>query len=74
MARIEANRGTQLDTNYYHYLNGSLFDPVTTNGYFTGSGLAQRFIDENGELLGIYRDALRTYGLWSYRSAPLLER
>ncbi|MBZ6067574.1 ElyC/SanA/YdcF family protein [Aeromonas schubertii] len=27
-----------------------------------------------GELLGIYRDALRTYGLWSYRSAPLLER
>ena len=26
------------------------------------------------ELLGIYRDALRTYGLWSYRSAPLLER
>ena len=27
-----------------------------------------------GELLGIYRDALRTYGLWSYRSAPLIER
>ena len=26
------------------------------------------------ELLGIYRDALRTYGLWSYRSAPLVER
>lgn len=28
----------------------------------------------SNELLGIYRDALRTYGLWSYRSAPLLER
>ena len=28
----------------------------------------------DGELLGIYRDALRTYGLWSYRSAPLIER
>ncbi|WP_421213131.1 ElyC/SanA/YdcF family protein [Aeromonas dhakensis] len=28
----------------------------------------------DSELLGIYRDALRTYGLWSYRSAPLLER
>ena len=26
------------------------------------------------ELLGIYRDALRTYGMWSYRSAPLIER
>lgn len=26
------------------------------------------------ELIGIYRDALRTYGLWSYRSAPLIER
>ncbi len=28
----------------------------------------------DSELLGIYRDALRTYGLWSYRSAPLIER
>ncbi len=27
-----------------------------------------------GEALGIYRDALRTYGMWSYRSAPLIER
>jgi len=26
------------------------------------------------ELLGIYRDALRTYGMWSYRSKPLLAR
>lgn len=26
------------------------------------------------ELLGIYRDALRTYGMWSYRSTPLLAR
>ncbi|WP_446291641.1 ElyC/SanA/YdcF family protein [Vibrio vulnificus] len=25
----------------------------------------------SGELLGIYRDALRTFGLWSYRSSPL---
>lgn len=29
---------------------------------------------EAGELLGIYRDALRTYGMWSYRSPPLLAR
>ncbi|MGL4249730.1 MAG: ElyC/SanA/YdcF family protein [Aeromonas sp.] len=26
------------------------------------------------QLLSIYRDALRTYGMWSYRSAPLIER
>ncbi|OOE92183.1 transporter, partial [Salinivibrio sp. IB643] len=26
------------------------------------------------ELLGIYRDALRTYGMWSYRSKPLIAR
>ena len=64
MARIEANRGTQLDTNYYHYLNGGLFDPVTTNGYFTGSGLAQRFIDENGEMLGIYQAATQWTDEW----------
>jgi hypothetical protein len=64
MARIEANRGTQLDTNYYHYLNGSLFDPLTTNGYFTGSGLAQRFIDEEGELLGIYQAATQWTDEW----------
>ncbi|MFH4513319.1 ElyC/SanA/YdcF family protein [Vibrio alginolyticus] len=28
----------------------------------------------DGELLGIYRDALRTYGMWSYRSYPLESR
>ena len=28
----------------------------------------------DNELLGIYRDALRTYGMWSYRSYPLESR
>lgn len=28
----------------------------------------------SSELLGIYRDALRTYGMWSYRSTPLISR
>ncbi len=28
----------------------------------------------DGELLGIYRDALRVYGMWSYRSYPLEQR
>ncbi|PJG59517.1 ElyC/SanA/YdcF family protein [Aeromonas cavernicola] len=36
--------------------------------------LAELATPSDSELLGIYRDALRTYGLWSYRSAPLLER
>jgi hypothetical protein len=64
MARIEANRGTQLDTNYYHYLNASKVNPLTANGYFTGSGLPQRFIDENGELLDIYQAATQWTDEW----------
>lgn len=36
--------------------------------------LAELKLASSGEIMGIYRDALRTYGLWSYRSAPLLER
>lgn len=36
--------------------------------------LADLKIASKSELLGIYRDALRTYGLWSYRSKPLLAR
>ncbi len=64
MARIEADHGTLLDTNYYHYLNGSVVDPLTANGYFTGSGLAQRFIDEDGELLDIYQAATQWPDEW----------
>lgn len=55
MARIEQEHGTLLDTNYYHYLNGNIVDKDVANGYFTGSGLAQRFIDETGEMLDIYQ-------------------
>jgi hypothetical protein len=64
MARIEANAGTQLDTNFYHYLNGSVVNPLTTNGYFTGSGLPQRFIDESGDLLDIYQAATQWPDEW----------
>ncbi len=65
MAKIEAEFGTRLDLNYYHYWR---FDAVTTNpqlklptdktkahGYFTGSGLPQKFCDENGATLPIYQ-------------------
>jgi hypothetical protein len=64
MAQIEADRGTRLDTNYYHYLNGSVVNPLTANGYFTGSGLPQKFINENGELLNIYQAATQWPDEW----------
>jgi hypothetical protein len=64
MARIEAAHGTQLDTNYYHYLNGAVVDPLAANGYFTGSGLPQRFIDEDGQLLNIYQAATQWPDEW----------
>lgn len=36
--------------------------------------LAELKTASQGEILGIYRDALRTYGMWSYRSYPLESR
>jgi hypothetical protein len=64
MARIEANAGTSLDTNFYHYLNSSVVNPISANGYFTGSGLPQRFIDENGDVLDIYQAATQWPDEW----------
>jgi hypothetical protein len=65
MAKIEAEFGTRLDLNYYHYFQFSAksqFQSIRTPaekdnaiGYFTGSGLAQRFCDENGAILPIYQ-------------------
>jgi len=57
MAAIEADYGTGLDTNYYHYLPDLLPYGENANGYFTGSGLPQRFMDEEGNLLPIYQAA-----------------
>lgn len=36
--------------------------------------LAELVVPTEGELLGIYRDALRVFGMWSYRSYPLEQR
>jgi hypothetical protein len=55
MAAIEAEFGTGLDTNYYHYIPALLPYGDNSNGYFTGSGLPQRFSDEQGNLLEIYQ-------------------
>ena len=57
MAAIEADNGTRLDTNYYHYANWLLAASGKhgANGWFTGSGLPQRFSDETGTVLPIYQ-------------------
>jgi hypothetical protein len=64
-AKIEAEFGTELDLNYYHYWDMSQqgkfpdlrlpTDKSHANGYFTGSGLPQRFCDENGAVLAVYQ-------------------
>ena len=55
MAEIEANNGTGLDVNYYHYLTQLLSYGDNANGYFTGSGLPQKFMSESGNILPIYQ-------------------
>ena len=52
-AAIEAAHGTGMDMNYYHYINSG--SPLDNWGYFTGSGLPQRFIDAPGQMLSIYQ-------------------
>jgi hypothetical protein len=54
-AKIESRFGTSLDTNYYHYIPSLLQYAGNENGYFTGSGLAQKLIDENGNPLSMYQ-------------------
>ncbi|MBB1274919.1 YdcF family protein [Psychromonas sp. SR45-3] len=49
---------------------GITFDTVA----FPDKPLSNLKVPSDKELLGIYRDALRTYGMWSYRSKPLLAR
>ncbi|ENM5743026.1 ElyC/SanA/YdcF family protein [Vibrio metoecus] len=49
---------------------GITFDTVS----YPDKPLSELETASSGELLGIYRDALRTYGMWSYRSYPLESR
>ncbi|MGF1680115.1 ElyC/SanA/YdcF family protein [Photobacterium minamisatsumaniensis] len=49
---------------------GITFDTVSA----ADKPLEELKVPTDGELLGIYRDALRTYGMWSYRSYPLEQR
>ena len=62
MAATEAEFGTRMDMNYYHYIT---FDtPLTTSGYFNGSGLPQRLIDADGRVLPIYQAATQWPDEW----------
>lgn len=49
---------------------GITFDTVA----YPDKPLAKLKTPSKKEMLGIYRDALRTYGMWSYRSYPLQSR
>ncbi len=62
MAAIEAAHGTRMDMNYYHYIN--VGSPLEKWGYFTGSGLPQRFITESGDILPIYQAATQWPDEW----------
>ena len=62
MAATEAEFGTGMDMNYYHYVT---FDtPLTSSGYFNGSGLPQRLIDMQGKILPIYQAATQWPDEW----------
>src|SRR6266498_276234 len=55
-ARLQANYGIRMNLDYYHV--GPAFRKKNGEwayGYFTGSGLPMRFMDEHGHLLDIYQ-------------------
>jgi hypothetical protein len=55
-ARVQASYGIGMNLDYYHY--GPAFQKSNGEwvyGYFTGSGLPMRFVDQDGRLLAIYQ-------------------
>ncbi|MGC1244125.1 MAG: hypothetical protein WA874_21220 [Chryseosolibacter sp.] len=65
-ARIEEMHGVGLDCNYAHYDNGSshghfLGEFGTNQGNYTGSGLAMKFADANGEVINVYQQLNNVY-------------
>lgn len=67
-----ARRGQALFevASWQHGPQGITFDTVS----YPDKPLKEVAKASKEELLGIYRDALRTYGMWSYRSYPLESR
>lgn len=57
-ARVQASYGLRMNLDYYH--TGPAFRNEAGEwvyGYFTGSGLPMRFVDEQGRILNIYQQA-----------------
>lgn len=55
-ARVQAQLGLRMNLDYYHY--GTAFRRASGDwayGYFSGSGLPMKFIDEQGRILDIYQ-------------------
>lgn len=74
-ARIQAMYGIRMNLDFYHV--GPMFrkaDGEWVFGYFTGSGLPMRFVDEEGRVLDIYQQltALVDEQLigWTWPQAP----
>jgi hypothetical protein len=55
-ARAQASYGIRLNLDYYHVGPAFWYEPGQGPcGYFTGSGLPMKFIDEQGRILNIYQ-------------------
>ncbi|HXF70772.1 MAG TPA: twin-arginine translocation signal domain-containing protein [Thermoflexus sp.] len=74
-ARVQARFGIRMNLDYY--LIGPAFRKPNGEwvfGYFTGSGLPMRFVDENGRVLNIYQQSTilvdeQLIG-WTWEGAP----
>ncbi|MHB1134009.1 MAG: hypothetical protein ACYC4L_16705 [Chloroflexota bacterium] len=54
-AEIALRHGIRVDFNYYHGRQWTLPDGSWANGYFTGSGLPQRFVKADGAVLDVFQ-------------------
>lgn len=55
-ARFQASYGIRMNLDFYHY--GTAFQKTSGEwayGFFNGSGLSMKFVDEQGRLLNIYQ-------------------
>jgi hypothetical protein len=55
-ARVQASHNIRMNMDFYHY-GPAVQQPngQWRNGYLTGSGLPMRFVDDQGQILGIYQ-------------------
>jgi len=52
--QVELSHGVRLDTTYYYWPDVWVLDRP---GMFTGSGMPQRFVDANGQMIDVYQAA-----------------